>query len=488
MHDWNNVLDHLNDPARTRADLDALATALGVPHPATLSDNQLRASLRRRIAREWIAGNPVTPAVEALLPAPVAPPAPALAPVAVAAPAPAVAPAGPAPAAAPAPAVAPAPVAAPAAAPAAVAPAPVAVVPAAAPAPAAPAPATATAAAHANGGWVGIAGLILAGVFACVMLAGLGFGLYWFTQHPPVTNSGTTTKVEIVLATPGPSGSGSATNGSGSGNSGNSGGNVVTTNTGNSGGSVIPSSVFSQRDALSFDQFKVLVHANPYEMINRLDRLAAKNDRPVSGWTVSAGRNELIVIWTGIYDSNFDPTFGGKVDMFRVDGRTGVYLVLPGNTVTLPSPGGWIKVTGVTADNLAALRSDTNVVVDRSVVPTQVPLASACVAAKDVIAAINDNKRADPGRIYTKLDEIVNARTDARLRSNGGTVQGKNTRTLLWVQDGRINGNVLVIDQHQGKALYLVTSDGNVEVPYPHSGVQTCEDVNPQRDFPWWGK
>lgn len=241
--------------------------------------------------------------------------------------------------------------------------------------------------------------------------------------------------------------------------------------------------------ASTLDQFKRMVDKNPYEMINRLDRHPDKVNHPQGGFTISSSASEVVVFWTGLYETGFDNTFAGKVDPYRVDGRTGVYLLLPNNTITVPSPSGVLKVTGVTPDGLTALRADRTVAVDLSAIPVKTS-ATSCVQAAEVIKAINDSKASDPGRIYIRLDEIVNENPQARLRTHGpAKVSGKNTQTLIWVQNGRVNStNVLSLDQHEGKALYLATSTGEIDIGYPHSGVETCSTINPEMDFPWWGQ
>lgn len=253
------------------------------------------------------------------------------------------------------------------------------------------------------------------------------------------------------------------------------------------GGGIIPSG-----ECISFDQFQSMVSANPYAMIQSLDTQlgSVRIDHPSANWSVSAQSDQFVAFWTGIYQTGFDITFGGKVDPWKLDGRTGVYLLLPGNTVTVPSPAASVCVNA-TSDQLSSLRQNKSLTIDQSALKSNEQISTGdCVDQGMVISAINDNKSSDAGKIYVTLDQIVDQNSKARLRSNSGaTVSVKNTRTLIWVKSGSINSDkMLIIDSHEGKSLYLATADGDVTINYPFSGVQTCGTINPSRDFPWWAK
>jgi len=206
---------------------------------------------------------------------------------------------------------------------------------------------------------------------------------------------------------------------------------------------------------------------DPYELIRRLDLRPEKVDHPKGGYTLTTGVDEAYILWTGLYVD--DPTIGGAVAPFLVDGKTGTWVVLPNKTVVIPTPGGTIKVTAYTGGTAQT--------------------SGACVDKTSVVAIINQNK-ATPNQIYVKLDELVDANPAARLRGDGPTtIQGVNTQTLIWVRTGKVEGdNVLPLDSVESKTLYIVTKTGPVTINYAFSGVSVCQPINPANDFPWWGK
>lgn len=205
---------------------------------------------------------------------------------------------------------------------------------------------------------------------------------------------------------------------------------------------------------------------DPYKLIDWLDQRPEKVDHPQGGYTLSPG---VYVMWTGLYVQ--DTTLGGTTTPYRVDGKTGVWIVNTTRNLVVPTPGGTICISGFTTAAAPA------------------PQLASCIDAARVVSIINSNKKVDPNRIYIQLDELVDQNVNARLRASGPAVQpGKNSRTLFWVRNGNIQGSVLPIDSTEDKTLYLVTRDGDVNITFAHSGVMLCGDINPQRDFPWWGK
>lgn len=213
---------------------------------------------------------------------------------------------------------------------------------------------------------------------------------------------------------------------------------------------------------------------DPYQLINWLDQQSQKVDHKVGGWTSTTGADQAMLVWTGSYIP--DPTYGGDVRSWLVDGKTGTWLQKPGTSVVWQTPGGSILVTGFTSSSVASASGGGSA-------------ATACVDTDKVVAIINSNKKVSPDRIYTLLDEIVDNQTTARIRGDQpATIDGKNVKTLIWVKSGSVSGNVMPLDITNGKTLYVVTKDGPVQVGYPYSGMALCSPLDPARDFPWWGK
>lgn len=213
----------------------------------------------------------------------------------------------------------------------------------------------------------------------------------------------------------------------------------------------------------------------PYALIDMLDQHPAKQNHPAPMWTLVAGPQGSVV-WTGSYIP--DPLYQGRVVPIIVDGKTGAWLQLPGTTVEWQTAGGSIQL-----DNSAA----------PSVLTPAAPQgpATGTVAKSLVVNIINTNKiSGTTDLIYVQLDQLVDNNVAARLRASGtATYTVKNTQALIWVKTGEIQGQVLELDQTDGKSLYLITADSVVTVTYAHSGVQVDAPINPANDFvDWWGK
>lgn len=237
---------------------------------------------------------------------------------------------------------------------------------------------------------------------------------------------------------------------------------------------------FTTGKSMGVDDFIGILDPNPYQMIKSLDDQAAKKDNPKGGWKLKTGPNELGVFWTGIYEDGFDTTFGGKVSEYRVDGKTGVYLLKPNNEITVPSPGGSLIVVG-TNDNAKMNRilGTTTTVIDKNAVIGQTNTkAESCVPAENIVKAFTDHA-SNQGKIYQSLDELVNANVAARLRSNSASIVSANAyRTIIWVQNGQLKENWTILNTHDGKVIGMATKDGDLYVGYPFSGVQSCGDLD----------
>lgn len=209
---------------------------------------------------------------------------------------------------------------------------------------------------------------------------------------------------------------------------------------------------------------------DPYKLIDWLDLRPEKVDHPQAGFTLTPG---IYILWTGLYVS--DTSLGGTTTSFRVDGKTGVWIVNTSQNLTVPTAGGTICITGFGG----------------AVSPSPVvsPAASSCVDTAQVISIINSNKTSNPNQIYVLLDQMVDQNPSARMRNGvAASYSIDNSKALFWVRTGQINGSVLELDRTESKSLYLATASGTVSVTFAHSGVRLCSDLNPQRDFPWWGK
>lgn len=231
----------------------------------------------------------------------------------------------------------------------------------------------------------------------------------------------------------------------------------------------------------------VRMASGPYPLIGALDRHPGKVSHDQGGFTLTTGANEVAVFWTGRYDVA-DITDGGKTIPVQVDGKTGVYALRPNQSIVVSSPSGVLKVR---CDNLTAL----------SALPTGGQAATngsastgttACAQAKDAVDIINRYKASNPGRIYTDLDQLASRNAEAEFRSleQTSTIEGRPLMTLVWLRTGNLGpqDSIIELDRHEGKSLYLATKTARLNATHQQRGTQLCTDLNPARDFPWWGR
>lgn len=228
---------------------------------------------------------------------------------------------------------------------------------------------------------------------------------------------------------------------------------------------------------MNWTDFKALADGKSvYELIDLLDTQVLKKDHPEAEgkWRVTGDS----VIWTGSYID--DPTYAGKAQYIAVDGKTGTWVIQ--GPVTILTPAGEICVSGYDGTMPGSTGVDLNR--DGGTIS-----ASACVENDQVVDLFNQYKNSDPNRIYRGLDEMADKNPTARMRFGGqATVVAKNARTLVWAQSGTVSGPVLELDRTESKSIWLATSDGDLNMSYPFSGIMLCDSIIPARDFPWWGK
>ncbi|HLL60857.1 MAG TPA: hypothetical protein VK338_04010 [Candidatus Nitrosocosmicus sp.] len=189
--------------------------------------------------------------------------------------------------------------------------------------------------------------------------------------------------------------------------------------------------------------------------------------------TIYAGGDTTYLILTGFYNVDI----GAQLDQIKCDGKTCGVLLRYNSSYELRSPALLINIK----------RDGSSQAPGNSQPPTT---ATGCVETKSIVQTINGSKANNSNQMYVDLDTIASNFPEAQLRSlTGGMVEGKALMTLIWVRGGTITDpDVLLLDATDGKNLYLLTKTKQYNVPYPYRGLQLCSDLNPQRDFPWWGK
>lgn len=112
------------------------------------------------------------------------------------------------------------------------------------------------------------------------------------------------------------------------------------------------------------------------------------------------------------------------------------------------------------------------------------PSGASCVAKGDLVSAINNNKGS--AAMYDALAKFPGVKHDA------GDVTVSWLKSLIVVSDSA-TGDVISVDQVKDAsgtvhALYLGTKDGSAHVSHNFTLLTSCDNIDPAKDFPWWGK
>lgn len=204
-------------------------------------------------------------------------------------------------------------------------------------------------------------------------------------------------------------------------------------------------------------------------LIDKLDTLYVNVNRDFNGGaTITTSANEVVAVWTGLYPVS-DITLDGKLIPFVVEGKTGVYLVIPNTTVTIPTPSAWILLNNWTGET--APRDGTPSLAKGTV------KAETCAANKDVESDLK--QYAGQPTLFSEMDKTANNNANARVRNGWwATIQNsKAGKTTAWTKLGEISAGWLLVDQADGMGLYVAKQSGSLEVYHPFSGVELCDTL-----------
>jgi len=204
-------------------------------------------------------------------------------------------------------------------------------------------------------------------------------------------------------------------------------------------------------------------------LIDRLDTWYYDVERDLDGGTtLTTGSNDVYAIWMGDYRSA-DPTQGGKLARFNVDGDTGVYILLPGNTVTIPVSSAYVHLNNWTGELTPRAGSPALI---KGHVEASDDLANSLVEP-----IIRSHMGTD--ELFAQLDTVSNQHPEARVRNGWySEVKAQAGRTLVWTRCNMVSTGWGLITSSDNKCLYVAKVGGPLEVMYPFSGT-TLETAYP---------
>lgn len=196
-------------------------------------------------------------------------------------------------------------------------------------------------------------------------------------------------------------------------------------------------------------------------LIDRLDTLYLGVSREFNGGTITTSASEVAIVWMGDY-----PDPDSNLTRYLVDGDTGVWLVKPNTTVSIPVGFAYIRLSG--------WNGETAPVAGTPALAKGNVQAYSCVAANTVVPTIQSMLGQE--ELFAKLDFVANGNTEARLRNGWySTVKAEAGKTLVWTKTGMVSLGWAPITSADGKTLYVAKMTGDLEVMYPFSGVAICD-------------
>ena len=199
-------------------------------------------------------------------------------------------------------------------------------------------------------------------------------------------------------------------------------------------------------------------------LIDRLDTLYLGVKREMNGGTITS-TNDVVAFWMGDY-VNSDPTQNGKLVRYLVDGDTGVWLIKPNTSVTIPVGFAYVRLQNWTGE--VAPRVGVPALAKGSV------QANGCVANGQIVPTIQAMLGQE--EMFAKVDLVANANPEARVRNGWfSAVQALAGKTLVWTKTGKVGLGWAEVTRADGKSLYVAKLSGALEVMYPFSGLALCD-------------
>lgn len=198
-------------------------------------------------------------------------------------------------------------------------------------------------------------------------------------------------------------------------------------------------------------------------LIDKIDTLYLGVNRDFDGNTkLTTGEDEVYVVITGLY-SVTDTTLGGKLIRYLVEGDTGIYLVKPETTVTIPTANAYFRLNNWSGE--------TEPRSGKPVLTTGTVKVNGTVSLSKIEAILDANEGKAP--LFSELDVLANKNSNARIRFgyHAFIQNAKKGQTFVWTQLGMVGNNFGLVDEADGMGLYVALEDGKLEVMHPFAGI-----------------
>ncbi|MBI5019331.1 hypothetical protein HZB58_03595 [Candidatus Gottesmanbacteria bacterium] len=208
---------------------------------------------------------------------------------------------------------------------------------------------------------------------------------------------------------------------------------------------------------------------------DKIDALYLGVSRDFDGKTrLTTGEDEVYVVVTGLYPES-DPTLGGKLIRYLVEGDTGIYLVKPETTVTIPTASAYFKLSNWTGE--------TTPRAGKPVLTTGYVKAKGTVALSKIEAVLDAYE--GEAKLFSELDILANKNSNARVRYgyHAFIENGKKGQTFVWTQLGQVGDNFGLVDSADGMGLYVALADGKLEVMHPFSSLTSDKPLPSYTDL-----
>lgn len=210
-------------------------------------------------------------------------------------------------------------------------------------------------------------------------------------------------------------------------------------------------------------------------LTDKIDALYLGVNRDFDGKTrLTTGEDEVYVVVTGLYPES-DPTLGGKLIRYLVEGDTGIYLVKPETTVTIPTANAYFRLSNWTGE--VKPRNGTPVLTTGTV------KANGTVSLSKIEAILDANEGTP--KLFSELDVLANKNNNARIRFgyHAYILNARKGQTFVWTRLGKVGDNFGLVDEADGMGLYVALVDGKVEVMHPFAGITSDKPLPDYADL-----